>query len=84
MNCLNCGQPTEVLQTFGNTDLIERIRGHRDQRNCGHRSKTIERYHAFASEGMVEDAQSQVRTLYRLLTQLEEVKEALSRGDDVA
>lgn len=77
MNCLRCGEETDVLQTFGEKDCIVRVRGHRDQTKCGYRARTIERYTAFESEGMVESAQPLIRELSSTLSRMQHIRDKL-------
>jgi transcriptional regulator NrdR family protein len=70
MKCPNCGEDTNVLQTFDYDDHVLRVRGHRDQSKCWWRSKTIERFDTYAPDTLVRGAQATVLELRPMITQM--------------
>ena len=80
MKCPNCGENTNVLQTFAHDDHVVRVRGPRSQEKCWYRSKSIERYDTYASDKHVENAKTVALELSRIINQLKDFDLSLKRA----
>lgn len=70
MQCPNCGNKTEVLQTFAHADHVVRVRGHRDNSKCWIRSETVEYFRGKVRD--LEAAKEKVLELSGIITDLKD------------